>query len=154
MKLTRFGATRNIVKYSIIFLIGVSAVTATAQVQQQADEAFRIASEMKRPVLLVFAGSDWCAPCIRFEKKILQEKAFQDFASENLVILEADFPQRKKLADEIKQQNERLADRYNPSGQFPYLVLLRVDRSVLSPLHYTNETPLEFIDKIKHHLLP
>ncbi|HEY9009061.1 thioredoxin family protein [Ohtaekwangia sp.] len=150
------GKNRRVsrVKYTIFFLLLIGSAAVQAQIQQRADEAFRLASETKRPVLLVFAGSDWCAPCIRFEKKILQEKTFQDFANENLVILEADFPQRKKLADDIKKQNEGLADQYNPAGQFPYIVLLRGDRTVLSPLHYNNESPLEFISEIKHYILP
>lgn len=123
--------------------------TATAQIQTNAEEAFKISSSTHKPVLLMFAGSDWCAPCIRFEKKILTESTFIHFATENLVILKADFPQREKLPAEIQEQNEKLAAQYNPDGAFPSFVLLRDDRTVLSALKYSNQTPAEFISQIK-----
>lgn len=122
------------------------------QIEHNAEEAFRIASETDKPVLLVFAGSDWCAPCIRFEKQVLSENSFLEFAKENLVILKADFPQRKKLPLSEQEQNDTLAEQYNPKGVFPRLLLLRVDKSVLSVLSYTNQTPVEFISLVKDSL--
>lgn len=114
-------------------------------------EAFRISAETKKPVLLVFSGSDWCAPCIRFEKKILSENAFQAYAKDHLVILKADFPQRKKLSEELRRQNDALAEQYNPNGLFPHLVLLTPDQSSATTLMYSNQTSDEFISEINAH---
>jgi thiamine biosynthesis lipoprotein len=126
------------------------SLSAWAQIQTDADEAFKISSATHKPILLVFAGSDWCAPCMRFEKTILKETAFQDFANDNLVILKADFPQREKLPASLQEQNEKLAERYNPKGIFPSFLLLRDDRSVLSSsLRYHNQSSSEFITEIK-----
>lgn len=135
---------------SVILLL--QSFLCLGQIKHDAEEAFRVASETQKPVLLVFAGSDWCAPCIRFEKQVLSEKSFLEFANDNLVILKADFPQRKKLPASEQKQNDALAEEYNPKGVFPKLVLLREDRSVLSALTYSNQTTVEFISQIKESL--
>jgi len=126
--------------------------TCSAQVQNDAEVAFRISSETNKPVLLVFAGSDWCANCIRFEKKILSAADFQTFAKENLVILKADFPQRTSLSTSLQEQNASLAEKYNPKGEFPYLLLLTPAKSVLSSLAFSNQSSSEFIAEIKSYI--
>jgi hypothetical protein len=45
-----------------------------------------------------------------------------------------------------------LAEQYNPRGEFPKLVLLRDDKSVLSTLTYSNQTSDAFISQIKDSL--
>jgi len=128
------------------------SVTCSAQVQNNAEEAFRMSSETNKPVLLVFAGSDWCANCIRFEKKILSATDFQTFAQDNLVILKADFPQRTSLSTALQEQNASLAEKYNPQGEFPYLLLLTPGKSVLSSLVFSNQSSSEFIAEIKSYI--
>jgi thiol-disulfide isomerase/thioredoxin len=31
-----------------------------------------------KPIVLVFSGSDWCAPCIKLDKSIWQSTEFKD----------------------------------------------------------------------------
>jgi len=121
------------------------AFNASGQVYEKADDAFAKSKAEQLPVLLVFSGSDWCNPCIRFQNTILNDHAFADFAGKTLVILKADFPQRKKLSDELVKQNEALAEQYNPAGIFPRLVLLRPDRTLISAVDYNNQTAQVFI---------
>lgn len=137
--------------FVLVFLV-LGCSIGRAQVQQNAEDAFRIAQESNKPVLLVFAGSDWCAPCIRFDKEILDKTEFQDFARQNMVILKADFPQRKSLSKDLQEQNAQLAEKYNPKGLFPFLILIRPARSVISAVIYDNQSPQEFINEIKSHL--
>jgi thiamine biosynthesis lipoprotein len=134
-----------------LFFIGVVFFSdrCRAQIQSNADEAFRISSEANKPVLLVFAGSDWCANCIRFEKRILSSSDFLSFAEKDIVVLKADFPQRTPISAALEQQNASLAEKYNPEGLFPYLLLLSPEKSVLSSLVYRDQTPSEFINEIQ-----
>ena len=127
-----------------IFLL-LSAVNAPCQAYEKADDAFAKSKEQRLPVLLIFSGSDWCNPCIRFQNTVLNDHAFKDFAEKSLVILIADFPQRKKISAELVKQNEELAEQYNPAGIFPRLVLLRPDRSLISAVDYSNQTAQVFI---------
>ena len=90
------------------------------------DEAQTAAEASNKSILLVFSGSDWCGPCIKLKKSVLSGDAFQTFANDNVVLLLADFPRRKKnkLSSEQQSLNDALAERFNPEGQFPLTVLL------------------------------
>lgn len=84
-------------------------------------------------MLLNFSGSDWCGPCMRMRKEIFENKSFTNMADTNLVMVNADFPRNKKnqLAKNIKMQNEKLADQYNPQGKFPFTLLLDCDGKII-----------------------
>lgn len=131
--------------YTVLLL---HAVTASCQTFEKAEEAFAISQKQQRSVLLIFSGSDWCTPCIRFQNTILNDSGFLNFAGKQLVVLKADFPQRKKLSKELIKQNETLADQYNPDGAFPKIVLVRPDRSLISAIEYNNQTPQVFIREL------
>jgi len=126
--------------------------TCSAQIQNNAEEAFKVSTETNKPVLLVFAGSDWCANCIRFEKRILSTDDFLSFAEKSIIVLKADFPQRTPLSAALQEQNTSLAEKYNPDGVFPYLLLLTPGKSVLSSIIYTDQSPAQFIDEIQTYI--
>ena len=140
---------------TILLLLSLSALlSANAQVEPDPEKAFRAARESGKQVLLVFSGSDWCLPCIRFEKNILTDSAFLHFAGERFVVLEADFPQKKKVPATLKAQYEELAGKFNAEGAFPKIVLLTADRSQLAVLPYTGQSPTRFIQQMKASLQP
>ncbi len=89
------------------------------------NEALKQAGETHQQILINFSGSDWCGPCIRLRKEILETQAFEKYASAHLVLVRADFPRQKKnrLSVEQTKLNEALAERYNPDGKFPFTVL-------------------------------
>jgi thiamine biosynthesis lipoprotein len=136
---------------SIFLLINVYALKA--QFVQNADSAFTLAKEKNRDIMLVFSGSDWCVPCMRFDKKILSNPAFKNFADTSLVIVEADFPQSKKLPKQMVEQNEALAEKYNPSGSFPLIVLINAEQKVEAKWKYENENLPEFMALLNKYLL-
>ena len=74
-------------------------------------------------VLLNFTGSDWCGPCIKLDKEILSKPELAEYAANNLVLVELDFPRRKQLADSVRQQNEVMAERYQIQ-RFPTIIVL------------------------------
>ena len=84
-------------------------------------------------ILLNFSGSDWCIPCINLKRTIFENTSFQSFADSNLVLISADFPRLKKnqLAKDLQKSNEKLADKYNPDGIFPYTLLLNAEGKLL-----------------------
>jgi thioredoxin-related protein len=127
----------------------IACSSAYSQVLTDADAAFREATRTHRFVLLIFSGSDWCAPCIRFEKQVVATDTFMQFAAEHIVVLEADFPQRKRISIDTRAQNEALAERYNPEGSFPFLILLRSDRTPLRVFNYQDEAPESFISELR-----
>lgn len=116
------------------------------------EEATQTAADQQKPILMVFSGSDWCKPCILLKKNILESEEFQNYAAEHLILLELDFPASKKnrLSKEQTAHNEQLADQFNPKGQFPYMVLLNDQKTVLDAFTYKKNTePTTYIEYIK-----
>ncbi len=71
-------------------------------------------------VLLDFTGSDWCGWCIKLQKETFSKPEFQKFAAESLVLVELDFPRGKEQSEELKKQNQELAEKFGIQG-FPTL---------------------------------
>lgn len=111
------------------------------------DEAKQIAQLNNQKIVLVFSGSDWCAPCIKLEKEIWDTEEFITYSKSNFVMLRADFPRRKKnaLALELQKHNNNLAEIYNKNGYFPLVVVLNSIGDVLGETGYKKTTPEEFI---------
>ena len=109
------------------------------------------ASKEDKFILVNFSGSDWCGPCIRLRKEILESSAFETYATGHLVLVRADFPRQKKNQLDAAQvkRNEALADKYNPEGKFPFTLLVDKNGKVLKTWDgYPNETPDKFIAEI------
>lgn len=102
-------------------------------------------------ILVNFSGSDWCGPCIRLRKEILESDAFTNYAADKLVLVRADFPRQKKnqLSKEQVKLNEALADKYDADGKFPYTLLIDENGKVLRSWDgFPDETPEQFIAQI------
>ncbi len=128
----------------LIFLFEILA----AQTFMDKDSIFQKSEKEHKAVLIVFSGSDWCKNCIQFEKGIMKDSSFQHFIRENLQLLHADFPQKKKLPQKRIQQNESLAEQYNPKGIFPMFVLVGPDKKT-AVISFQHETAAPFTDKLK-----
>lgn len=102
---------------SIIILVLIQSQSSNfSTVQKQAHQA-------KKPLLLVFSGSDWCRPCIDFQNRVLSQDEFLKYQEGDIFYFKADFPRKKELTENQRRENESLAEQYNPSGHFPYIVL-------------------------------
>src|SRR6478672_8175733 len=91
--------------------LSIAAVAQTPAIQQ----AEATAKASNKMILVTFSGSDWCIPCIRMEKEVFEKEAFQKYAADHLVVLNADFPRLKKhqLPADQQKQNNALAEAYN-----------------------------------------
>lgn len=133
-------------------LLTTMMFTSTTNWLTNFTDAQKIAKEKNQLILLNFSGSDWCGPCIRMKKEIFGNQVFNDYATSNLVLVNADFPRNKKnkLDKAQVKLNEALADKYNAEGKFPYTLLLDADGKVLKKWDgFPNEKPEEFVASIK-----
>lgn len=69
-----------------------------------------------KPIMANFTGSDWCGWCKRLTASVFSKQEFKDWAAENVVLLELDFPRRMKLPEEIQQQNYSLQRVFKVTG--------------------------------------
>ncbi len=130
-------------KIKILFLVGLAVLGILLVFlrrvpdagQTQATQAgwltdFSAAQERARaeskPLVLAFTGSDWCPPCMLLEKQVFSKNEFADYAARHLVLLQVDFPRRKKLPAAQQSANDALARRFAIQG-FPTVLILGSD---------------------------
>jgi thioredoxin-related protein len=114
-------------------------------------EAQKQAKITHKQILINFSGSDWCGPCIRLRKEILESESFEQYAAANLLLVRADFPRQKKnqLPKEQIKLNESLAEVYNKDGKFPFTVLVDENGKVLKSWDgFPGESPQDFVSEI------
>ena len=62
------------------------------------EDALKESAKTGKPILANFTGSDWCGYCIKLDKEVFSTDTFEDWAEENVILLEVDFPRRKSLS--------------------------------------------------------
>lgn len=114
------------------------------------EQAKRIAIEQNKNIIIVFSGSDWCAPCIKLDKNIWQSESFKNEAAKDWVLIKANFPRKKanELSKEQTEHNRKLADKYNIEGSFPLVVILDKNGKLLGKMGFKNVSPEEYIKMI------
>jgi len=135
-------------KKIILFAILFSATLSFSQNWTTSLEAAKKeATSSNKNILLVFSGSDWCAPCIKLDRTIFQSDVFKTEAEKKWVLLKADFPKKKAnlLSAEQTESNKKLAEKYNKEGNFPLVVLLDATGKVLGITGYKNVSPTEYV---------
>lgn len=134
-----------------IFACVISCLPVGAQWLTDSEEAFQLAAETQKPVLLVFSGSDWCKPCIKMDQEVFQADSFQAYADSSLILLKADFPRSRKnrLSETQMMQNETLASEWNAEGSFPKIILISPDQEILYESGYVPGGPVTFISIIR-----
>jgi thioredoxin-related protein len=136
---------------STVLLLFAVVITSNAQSWKTSfTEAKAQAAAENKNILLVFSGSDWCAPCIKLDKTIWQSEEFKSESAQKWVIYKADFPKKKAnlLPLELTESNKKLAEQYNKAGNFPLVLLLNPAGSVLGISGYKNVSPQEYIQLI------
>lgn len=119
--------------------------------QTNFEEAKQEAKQSNKPIILIFSGTDWCSPCIKLDKQIFQSDIFKTYATENVILIRADFPRKKEnaLSEALQNQNRKLAERYNPNGFFPFVLMLDAKGAVLGELGYEKIEPQAYVNKLK-----
>lgn len=114
------------------------------------DDAKAEAIKENKNILLVFSGSDWCAPCMKLDKNVWKSEEFKIESEKKWVIYKADFPKKKanQLSAELTESNKKLAEKYNKNGSFPLVVLLDKTGKVIGMTGFKNVSAAEYIQLI------
>ena len=138
---------RNLI---IILFIFISSLGYSQNWKTNFDEAKQEAAKENKNILLVFAGSDWCAPCIKLDNVVWKSDAFKLESEKKWVIYKADFPKKKanKLSPEQTERNNKLAEKYNRNGSFPLVILLDKTGKVIGMTGFKNISATEYIQLI------
>jgi protein disulfide-isomerase len=133
-------------------LLGFVAWQASAEGQWLTDlaKAQEQAKKEKKMVLVDFTGSDWCPPCKALHKNVLSSEDFLNYAKDNLVLVEIDFPRGKPQTPELKKTNKELAKKHNITG-YPTVVVFDSEGKELSKdVGYDGKSKgADYVEKLK-----
>ncbi len=115
------------------------------------EEAQAQAKKEGKLILLNFSGSDWCSNCKRLHKTLFESPEFDAYASKNLILLNLDFPAKKKnrLPKEQREYNDKLAEKYNKKGVFPQVFILDSEGKIVGILEYPQKDAQTYINTLK-----
>ena len=111
-------------------------------------EAHEIAKKENKILFVDFSGSDWCGWCIKLHKEVLSQKAFLDYAKDNLVLVLIDFPRRKAQSPEEKRQNKALAEQFGIRG-YPTVLLISPEGKILAKTGYRRGGAAAYVHYLK-----
>jgi thioredoxin-related protein len=107
------------------------------------DEGMKVAKAEKKAILVDFTGSDWCGWCIRLKKEVFDQKEFAA-ASKDFVLVELDYPQKKKQSPEEKAKNKVWAEKFAIEG-FPTIMLLDSAGEPFAQTGYQAGGPVKYL---------
>lgn len=105
------------------------------------DEAYEISKKTGKPILANFTGSDWCGWCKRLSANVFVHDEFKKWASDNVVLLELDYPRRTQIPTKYRQQNANLQRAFQVRG-FPTIWVFNLDKDA-----NTNQFNIEALGK-------
>jgi thioredoxin-related protein len=138
-------------KIALGIILFVSTVGFAQDWQTDLEAAKKLATDQDKNIIIVFSGSDWCAPCIKLDKNIWQSDAFKNQSANDWILLKADFPRKKanELSKDQTAHNRKLAEKYNIEGSFPLVVLVDKNGKVQGKMGFKNVSPEEYIKMIQ-----
>lgn len=137
-------------KYWSILLLFIVSLGYSQNWKTNFEEAKLEALKENKNILLVFSGSDWCAPCIKLDNIVWKSEAFKTESDKYWVIYKADFPKKKanQLPAELAENNNKLAEKYNKNGSFPLVILLDKTAKVIGMTGFKNVSAVDYIQII------
>ena len=111
----------NMIKKLTILILLFSSIHIVCQENQltwydDVSKAISVAVAKKKPIMLFFTGSDWCGWCMRLKREVFNLPDFKTWSDENVILVELDFPRRKRLPENIMKQNRELANVFAVRG--------------------------------------
>lgn len=102
--------------------------------------ARKAAATEKKPVFMLFTGSDWCPYCVKLEKEILSKKEFKDWAKGNAILFIAD---SKGGRDKLSAENLKLKNDFGVNG-YPTVILTDAEGKKFGQTGYIGGTPADY----------
>jgi protein disulfide-isomerase len=92
------------------------------------EEAYELSKKTNKPILANFTGSDWCGWCKKLSAEVFDTDEFNEWAKDNVILLELDFPRRTKLPQQQEVQNRSLQQAFKVTG-FPTIWMFDLNKS-------------------------
>ena len=113
-------------------------------------EAIEQSKASGKPIFAFFTGKEWCSWCKKLERQVLSKEGFINYAKENLVLLELDFPRRRKDGKPVilPEKQIELARKFNIKG-YPTVILMDSSTNKIAKTGYEAMSPEQYVDHVK-----
>lgn len=115
------------------------------------EKAIEQAKKENKAVLVNFTGSDWCIWCKRLSAEVFQQKEFEEYAKNNLVLVMLDFPKDIQQSQETISYNKSLAQKYGIQG-FPTILIFNNQGKLVAQTGYQPGGAAKYVEHIKSYL--
>jgi thioredoxin-related protein len=95
----------------LLFLIQIGNAQEVEMITEW-KEAKELAKKENKRILIILTGSEWCAPCKKMDKKVIENSEFEKYAEQNLIVFLIDLPggglviNSKVYQDYVKFENK------------------------------------------------
>ena len=106
----------------LIIILLLTLLTSNSQAQENQiwhtdiAKAIAVSKKENKPLFLFFTGSDWCGWCIKLQKEVFKTVEFSNWAKNNVVLVDLDFPRRTPQDPAIQKQNAELQQIFAVQG--------------------------------------
>lgn len=128
-------------KYFVSIIALVYTVSLFAQQENKSSDSLvwytdlmqvhELSQSTQKPIFGFFTGSDWCGWCHKLQRDVFNKTAFIEWASQNVILLELDFPRRKQLPENLMNQNYMLQQAFGVRG-YPTIWLFFTEKDAAS----------------------
>ena len=81
------------------------------------------AQKLGKNILIILTGSEWCKPCIKMKKNVIETIEFEKFANENVEIFEINLPRNQDLNSKVVKDYNYFKNKYQTNA-LPTLILV------------------------------
>lgn len=81
------------------------------------------AQKSGKNILIILTGSEWCKPCIKMKKNVLETIEFEKFANESVEIFEINLPRNQDLNSKVVMDYQYFKNKFKTNA-LPSLILL------------------------------
>jgi len=126
-------------------LVAGTAIAAEGPWVTDWEAAKAQAAKEKKTLLIDFSGSDWCSWCIKLDKEVFAQDAFQAVAKDKYVMVLLDYPRDKSgQSEELQAQNKKLQKEFQVRG-YPSVYLATADGAPFAKTGYQAGGPEAYL---------
>ena len=112
---------KTIALLSFLFLTSLSSIAQKSAKEDlvwhtDLNKAIALSNKEHKPMMLFFTGSDWCGWCVKLQKEVFTQSEFKQWAEDNVILVEVDFPRANIQTEEVKTQNRMLQQQFAVRG--------------------------------------
>jgi len=140
---------KKILLFCLVFAAHFTILPAYERLQIQwhsdLEEATELASEIHKPIFLLFTGSGWCPYCVKLETAVLSVSQFAERVGDQFIFVKIDVPRGKR----IRERKDPLLRKYKVES-VPTVIILDPDLNSIAKTDSRGADLWEYISYLEN----